>query len=162
MRPGPTALAGPEPIFRQECRDHGPHCKADVQGQNRPGDQASGSVGGVCVVDGGSGCYRSGGLVGGDWKGLGLGYGYVVDGRLVGGGYVVNGRSMGGGVDDGSVDGDWKLLGGLMGSYVVDGWVDLGLGGGCVINGIHSSFSEITKGSQMPMAVAHLQFCFGN
>ena len=98
-------------------------------------DQGGGLVGGVCVVDGGSGWCRNGGLVGGDWKVLSLGDGCVVDGRLVGDGYVVNGRSMGGGVDGGSVGGDWKLLGGSVGGYVVDSWVDLGLGGGCVIDG---------------------------
>ena len=57
-----------------------------------------------------------------DWKVLGLG-----------GACVVNGRSVGGGVDGGSVGGDWKLLGGSVGGNVVDGWVDLGLGGGCIV-----------------------------
>ena len=37
-------------------------------------------------------------------------------------------------VDDGLVGGDWKVLGGLA-SGCVDGWVDLGLGGGSVVDG---------------------------
>ena len=41
-------------------------------------------------------------------------------------GCVVNGESMGG---------DWKVLGGSVSGYVVDGWVDLGLRGGCVVDG---------------------------
>ena len=41
MRPRSTALAGPKPIFWQGCRDHGPHCKAGVQGPNRFGSPMS-------------------------------------------------------------------------------------------------------------------------
>ena len=85
----------------------------------------------LLMVDGGSVVVC--GLVGGDWKVLGLGGGCIVDGGSVGGGFVVDGGSMGGGVvDDGLVGGDWKVLGGC----VVDGLVDLGLGGGCVVWGL--------------------------
>ena len=50
------------------------------------------------------------------------------------GGFVVDGGSVSGGVvDGGSVGGDWKVLGGSVGGCVVDGWVDLGLGGGCIV-----------------------------
>ena len=41
----------------------------------------------------------------------------------------------GGAVVCGLVSGDWKVFGGLVGGYVVDGWVDLGLGGSCVLDG---------------------------
>ena len=72
-------------------------------------------MGGGCIVDGGSVC------------------GGAVDGGSVGGG-AVDGGSVGGGVVDGGlVGGDWKVLGGLVGGCVVDGWVDLGLGGGCIV-----------------------------
>ena len=36
----------------------------------------------------------------------------------------------------GLVGGDWKVFGGSVGGYVVDGWVDLGLGGGYVVWGL--------------------------
>ena len=36
----------------------------------------------------------------------------------------------------GLVGGEWKVLGGSVGGCVVDGWVDLGLGGGCVVWGL--------------------------
>ena len=41
----------------------------------------------------------------------------------------------GGTVVCGLVGGEWKVLGGSVGGCVVDGWVDLGLGGSCVDNG---------------------------
>ena len=42
----------------------------------------------------------------------------------------------GGVVDGGLMGGDWKVLGGSVGGCVVDGWVDLGLGGGCIVWGL--------------------------
>ena len=36
-------------------------------------------------------------------------------------------------VDGGSVGGDWKVLGGSVNGCVVDGWINLGLEGGCIV-----------------------------
>ena len=60
----------------------------------------------------------------GDWKVLGLGGGFIVDGGSMGGGFVVDGGSMGG---------DWKVFGGSVNGCVVDGWINLGLEGGCIV-----------------------------
>ena len=66
------------------------------------------------------------GSMSGDWKVLGLDSGCIVDGGSVGSSFV----------DGGLVGGDWKVLGGSVGGRVVDGWVDLGLGGGCIVWGL--------------------------
>ena len=88
----------------------------------------------LLMVDWGGAVFS--GSVSGDWKVLGLGGGCIFDSGSVGG-FVVDGGSVDGGVVyAGLVGGDWKVLGGSVGGRVVDGWVDLGLGGGCIVWGL--------------------------